>query len=173
MHRSAGMKDLCEDIKANLDAVMEEWERLVREEPWFSLPREHRINNLPGVVTGLVEAALCDPKNEYSHRIKVMSAAEHGYNRREQGIPESLILTEYHLLRQALWYYLIRKHGPSDHVVRAIMRIDTAISTATNASMWGYYRTEVEAMGRWEESIERLVRNSPILTGDLPLFRND
>lgn len=173
MQMSARMKDLCEDIKANLDAVMEEWERLVREEPWFSLPREHRFNNLPGVVTGLVEAALCAPKSEYSHRTKVMHAAEHGHNRREQGIPESLIFTEYHLLRQALWYYLIRKHGPSDRVVRAIMRIDTAISTATNASMWGYYRSEVEALGRWEESVERLVKSSPILTGNLELFRED
>lgn len=157
------MRHLCEDLKENVPAILQEWERLVREEPWFSLPQEHRINNLPGVLLGLVEAALCSPESPESHRTKVVHAAEHGYNRREQGIPETLIFTEYHLLRQALWYYLVGRHGASDRVVRAIMRIDTAITTATNASMWGYYRPEVEAMGKWEESMERLIAAAPRL----------
>lgn len=156
------MRDICEDIKANLDAVVEQWESLVLEEPWFSLPKNHRVNNLPGVVVSLVEAVLCSPDDDEAHRRKVMEAAEHGYNRREQGIPESLLLTEFHLLRQALWYYLIDRYGPSDRVVQAIMGIDGGITTATNASMWGYYRPEVEALGKWEESIERLVSAGPM-----------
>ena len=155
------MRSICEDIKANLDAVVGQWERLVLEEPWFSLPKDHRVDNLPRVVLSLVEAALCSPDDASAHRQKVLEAAEHGSHRREQGIPESLLFTEFHLLRQALWYYLIEQHGPSDRVVQAIMRIDAGITTVTNASMWGYYRTEVEAMGKWEESIERLVSSGP------------
>lgn len=167
------MRDLCDDLRDNIPAVLEQWERLVRQEPWFSLPRDHRIDNLPGVVLGLVDASLCSPGNMEAHRTKVMHATEHGYNRREQGIPESLLLTEFHLLRQALWYYLVAKHGPSDRVVQAIMRIDTSITTATNASMWGYYRTEVEAMGKWEESMERLIASAPALHENSPFFRQE
>src|SRR5690606_30967771 len=35
-------------------------------------------------------------------------------------------------------------------------------SSATNASMWGYHRTEVEALGTWQESIERLAAAVPL-----------
>jgi hypothetical protein len=159
------MKHIAEDLKTNVSGVLAEWERLVREHPWYSLPREHRVNNLPNVVVGLVEAALARPGVPAAHRQKVTAAAEHGQHRREQGIPETLIFTEYHLLRQALWSYLVDKHGPSDDIVEAIMRIDTAISLATNASMWGYYRLEIEALGKWEEGMERLVASSPFLRG--------
>jgi len=49
----------------------------------------------------------------------------HGANRREQGVPERLILTEYHLLRRALWRYLTWDFGSSDQTTEAIMRLDT------------------------------------------------
>ena len=157
------MKAICEDIKNHVSEVLVEWEQRVREEPWYSLPAEHRIDNLPDVIIGLVEASLCNPADVESHRRKVVEAAEHGTHRREQDIPEHLIFTEYHLLRQALWYYLERKFGSSDRVTQAIMCIDTAITLATNASMWGYHRQEIEAMGKWEEGIERMISSSPLL----------
>jgi len=158
------MKDLHEDLRENVDAVVREWERLVREQPWFSLPRAYRTDNLAGVVTGLLDTALSTSEAAITagHRSLIVQAAEHGYNRREQGIPESLIFTELHLLRQALWYYMVERHGARDRVVDAIMRIDRAISSATNASMWGYHRTEVEALGKWQESIERLAAAVPL-----------
>lgn len=86
-----------------------------------------------------------------------------GEHRREQGIPDHLILTEYHLLRQAIWNYLSTRFEASDQITEEIMRIDTAISTVTNASMWGYFRPEVEAQAKWEEAFERLVESSPLL----------
>lgn len=157
------MKTICEDIKSHVSDVLAEWETLVREEPWFSLPADHRIDSLPDVVVGLVEASLCSPQDRESHRQKVEAAAEHGGHRREQGIPEHLILTEYHLLRRAIWRYLLRRFGQSDRTTEAIMRIDTAISLASNASMWGYHRPEIEAMGKWEEGMERILSTSPLL----------
>ena len=157
------MREICEDIKENVHAVIAEWERLVREQPWYLLPAEHRVNNLPAVVVGLVEASLCRPVAEDAHRMNVTAAVEHGESRRAQRIPEHLMFTEYHLLRQAIWYYLERKFGSSDRVTSAIMRIDTAITLATNASMWGYFRAEIEAQGKWEEGVERIVRSSPFL----------
>lgn len=37
------------------------------------------------------------------------------------------------------------------------MKIDTAITLATNASMWGYHRPEIEGMGKWQEGMKHLV----------------
>lgn len=157
------MRAICDDLKRGIPEVLAEWDSMVGEEPWFSLSRDHRIDSLPDVVLGLVEASLCDPPSEDAHRQKVAAAAEHGSHRRQQGIPEHLILTEYHLLRNAIWRYITAKFGPSDRSTEAIMRIDTAISIATNASMWGYHRREIEELGRWDEGMERLASRSPFL----------
>lgn len=156
------MLQVCNDIKAHVAEVIEEWEHLVREQPWFSLPQDHRVDSLPEVIVGLVEASLCDPGEEETSRRNVVAAAEHGMSRREQGMPEHLILTEYHLLRLAIWRYLTGKFGSSDRTTEAITRIDTAITVATNASMWGYHREEIEAIGKWEEGVERIVHSSPL-----------
>jgi hypothetical protein len=43
------------------------------------------------------------------------------------------------------------------------MQIDTAITLATNASLWGYHRQEIEGMGKWQEGMERLIESSPLL----------
>jgi hypothetical protein len=162
------MKEICEDIKQHVSQVLLEWEELVREQPWYSLPAEHRIDSLPDVVVGLVEAALCNPSDEGAHRQKVEAAAEHGFHRREQEIPESLIFTEYHLLRLAIWRYLSRRYPPSDRITQAMLRIDGAITVATNASLWGYYRPEIEALGKWEEGVARITSSAPMLSRDGP-----
>lgn len=162
------MRALGTDIKANVAEIVQEWEILVREQPWFALPAEHRTTGLPEVIIALVEASLCEPSDVESHRRIVQAAAQHGWNRRTQSIPEGLLLTEYHLLRQALWRYLTRKFGPSHRTVEAITRMDTAITVATNASLWGYYREEIEALGKWDASVETLALSSPLLKSSRP-----
>lgn len=157
------VKDVCEHIKAHVAEVIAEWDRLVREEPWFTLPAEHRINSLPEVVVGLVEASLCDPADVESHRQKVHAAAEHGYHRRTQNLPETVIFTEYHLLRQAIWHYLDSVGTEPRKLLRAVSQIDLALTVATNASLWGYHREAIEALGKWDEGMERLVHESPFL----------
>jgi hypothetical protein len=154
------MRAICEDIKQHVSEVLVEWERLVREHPWYSLPAEHRIDSLPDVVVGMVQASLCEPQDTEAHAQNVGAAVEHGSHRREQGIPETLLLTEYHLLRLAIWRYLSRKFPPSDRVTGAMLRIDSAITVATNASMWGYHRPEIEALGKWEEGVRRMIGSS-------------
>jgi hypothetical protein len=158
------MRAICEDIKSNVPEVMAEWERRVKSQPWFILPREERAGTLAALVAELAESALCSPPDVEAHRRAVDAAAEHGEHRRRQGIPDATLFTEYHLLRQAIWSYLAAKHPPSAYLVDAISRIDTAITTATNASMWGYNREEIEALGKWEEGLDRITRSSPFLT---------
>lgn len=160
------MIEICEQLRTETPEVIRRWEQLVREMPWFSLPREHRIDDLPAVVLGLVEVSLCSPTDRTAHWQQIAAAAEHGYQRREQGLPEHLIFTEYHLLRQAIWYHLCATRAQDyQRVTQAIMRIDTAVTTATNASMWGYHRPEVEAHGVWGDALRRLVDSSPFLRG--------
>jgi hypothetical protein len=161
------MNRLCADIRTNAAEVLAEWERLVREQPWYSLPPDRRIGNLQEVLIGLVEASLCEPRDLAAQRAQIEAACTHGVERRTQGVPEHLIFTEYHLLRQAIWYYLVRRHGTSDRVTEAIMRIDSAMTLATNASLWGYHREEIEALGKWDEGIRRILDSSP-LSGDAP-----
>ncbi len=157
------MKEICQHIKSNVSEVLLEWENLVREQPWFSLPADHRIDSLPDVIVGLVQASLCSPTVEEAHRENIEAATVHGAHRREQGIPEHLILTEYHLLRQAIWRCLVRRFPTSHDIAPAMMRIDSAISLATNASMWGYFRPEIEGSGNWKEGIERMISSSPLV----------
>lgn len=156
------MRTLCEDLRENVAVVLARWEALVRAQPWFSLPAERRLGELEAVVLGIVDAALCEPVDEGAHRRNIEAAARHGASRRTQGIPETMLATEFHLIRQALWRYLCDRF-PTDHreITDAILRIDGVILPATNACMWGYYRDEVEAMGKWQQAIDRLVAEAP------------
>ena len=156
------MRTLCKDLRENVSVVLERWEALVRAQPWYSLPADTRLEGLDEVVLGVVEASLCEPMESKAHQRNVEAAARHGARRRAQGIPETMIATEFHLVRQALWGYLRARH-PDAHrdVTEAILRIDAVILPATTACMWGYYRVEVEAMGKWDAAMERLVDEAP------------
>jgi hypothetical protein len=154
------MRSIGEAIQRHVAEILDEWEHLVQEEPWYSLPPGDRTDHMPDVILGIADATLCRPTEGDAHRVQVEAAARHGRIRRDQKVPDHLISTEYHLLRQALWRFLTRHFGSSDRTTRAILRIDRGIGVATNASMWGYYRDEIEGLGKWEESIERIVADS-------------
>lgn len=148
---------IAEHLLANTDAILARWEDAVREEPWFSLPREHRVANLAAVVQAIAEASLLAPGSRDAIRKVVIAGAKHGFNRREQGIPESVIPIEFHLLRRALWRYLSETFSPREDTYSAIVAVDGQITHALNASMWGYYREEIDAHGGWENAIEKLI----------------
>jgi hypothetical protein len=154
------MRFIGQEIRSCVTEVLTEWDRLVREEPWFSLPPENRRGELPDVIAAIAAATLCYPDRLDAHRSQVEAAALHGERRRAQGLPEHVIPSELHLLRQALWRYLTRRHGSSDRTTSAILRIDRGITVATNAAMWGYYRDEIEGMGKWEEGMDRIAAES-------------
>jgi hypothetical protein len=158
------MKKLGEAIQKNVSEIVTEWETMIRQQPWYSLPEEDRLEPLPAVIMGLVDAALCRPDSVEAHRANVEAAANHGRERRRHGVPEYLMFTEYHLIRQAIWYFVVRTFGASEYTAAAIMRIDGVISTSTNAAMWGYHREEIEGLGKWAEGIEGLVRSAQLVS---------
>jgi two-component system, cell cycle response regulator DivK len=157
---SAEVQAIASDVTENANAVLEEWEDLVREEPWFSLPREDRLGFLAEVITSLADASLVSPGELESCRKTVVAAAAHGRSRRTQNIPESVLPIEFHLLRRAVWRYMTQKFTPSEDLHGAILAIDGAISLALNACMWGYFRDEIEAQGMWETAVDRLVESA-------------
>ena len=148
---------IANDVSTHASAILEEWDRLVREEPWFSLPRNDRLGFLEEVIGSLAETALLQPNEAESCRKAVVAAAAHGRSRRAHKIPESLLPIEFHLLRRAIWRHLTTKFPPSEDLHAAILAIDSAISLVLNACMWGYFRDEIEAQGMWETAVERLV----------------
>jgi two-component system cell cycle response regulator DivK len=157
---SPEIQAIANDVRENAGLVLEEWEKLVREEPWFSLPREDRLGFLEEVVASLTEAALVMPTDAEACRKTVIGAAAHGRSRRAQNIPESAIPIEFHLLRRAIWRHLTQKYAPSESLHAAISALDSAISLSLNACMWGYFRDEIEAQGLWETAVERLVESA-------------
>lgn len=159
------LRYVAEHLLATVGAILARWEDLVREEPWFSLPREHRLDNLSQIVAAIVDVALLHPGDREATRVALMAGATHGDQRRECLIPETMIPIEFHLLRQALWRHLIETVTMSEDTSRAIIAIDGVITTVLNAAMWGYYRPEIDAHGGWNNAIEKLI------AGDTPRSR--
>jgi len=156
------MKDVCDYLKSRVGDILVEWSALAVERPWHELPEEHRLNSLPQVITGLLDASVCDPDSRDLHLAKVHAAADHGAERRSQAFAQELVLTEYYLMREAIWRVL---NGNKDLANRtgAIMLIDAALNLATRASLAGYHRKEYEQAGSWPEVLHDLVDQSPLL----------
>ena len=159
------MRLVCEDLKAHVDELVAEWATVAGEVPQLDLPIDHQIGELPGLIIGLADAALCAPGDGAAHLAKVMAAAEHGRRRKESGSgSEGLILTEYHLMRTVIWRHLQRRYADdSSLAVAAIARLDTAITLATQASLLGFHHEVLEARGEWPGRLERLAAESPVL----------
>jgi two-component system, cell cycle response regulator DivK len=150
------VQEIAQRISANVEVLLEIWDHLVIEEPWFSLPRDDRAGFLAEVIASLPDTALLSASPD-ACRKTVIAAGAHGRGRRTQQIPESLIPIEFHLLRQAIWRYLTQHFPPSDDLHGAVRALDAAITLALNACMWGYFRDEIEAQGMWDSAVERLV----------------
>jgi hypothetical protein len=162
------MKQICEDLKAHIAEVVRLFERLADERPWLELPEENRVDHLPELIVGLVEASLCDPFDFDAHRKKVAAAAVHGRQRFLDGCPHHLLFEEYDLLREAIWRYMRQKFGWSDRTTEAIMRVDAATTLATRGSLWGYHSVEYGEQEDVEAAIDRIAASSALLPKGKP-----
>lgn len=93
-----------------------------------------------------------------------MAAARHGEERRTQGLDTEVIFREYHFLRVSLWQYLQNLVDDEGSRLKAISRVDMAISIASRASLYGHHRPELEEAGDWPERVIRLADESRLLT---------
>ena len=150
-----------EDIRAHVDDILRDWERITSEEPWMSLPEHHRLDALPLVARTLCDAALTrGGGTAEAYRRFVSAAAEHGETRRKQGFAKELLFTEHYLLRQAIWRYVRAHHLARAHDV--LVRMDAAVTSGTRASLIGFHRGEFEARGRWPAVLEEVAAQAPV-----------
>ena len=152
---------LCADPNALVPEVMAEWQALASEEPWHTLPNAHRFDSLPDLVAGLLDASVCQPNDRAAYRAKLEAAATHGSTRRTQGFAHDLLLTEHYLLREAIWRVLRRRYP--DDATTLVLRVDSAVTAATRASLHGFHRAEIERAGRWPAVIDELADGSPLV----------
>ena len=164
--RRGRMRLPCDEVKANLPEILVEWHAITCENPWLSMPADARIDHLPDLIHALNDAALCLP-NDSTARLRLFTAAAtHGKDRRIHGFPDKLLLTEHYLLREAMWRYL-RQIALPDEAGFAIMLIDSAITLASRASLYGYHESELEALGHsMPELIAELIQQWPTGRGD-------
>ena len=151
------LQTIAKSLEEHPDEVLGEWHKLTRQEPWLALPEVASLNHLPEVIRGLAAAALVAPGDREALAEKIWAAAQHGQDRLEQGFPEHLIHTEYHLLRRSLWRFIERNHGQSLQHYEAIARLDAATTLATAAALLGYHRAALEKRGDWPAAVERLI----------------
>jgi hypothetical protein len=152
---------LCDDPNVLVPEILAEWQAVAIEEPWMALPEHQRFDSLPDVLCGLLDAAICQPNAPAAYRTHVETAAKHGTDRRTQGFPRDLILTEFYLLREAIWR-VIRRRYPAD-AGTAVLRVDNALTIAMRASLLGFHRGQLEAAGQWPAAIDQLVDDSPLV----------
>lgn len=161
-------KQICDALRENLPEIVRRWSALTEDLPWGDLTPEERTEHVPEVILGLARAAICAPGDAESHSEKIWKSAAHGESRRARGLPETTLLAEYSLLRQAIWSYIRDLDTRPERALEAITRMDLAMTLATQAAMHGYNRQEMERLGLWPKKIEQLTRASPLLQASLP-----
>lgn len=154
-------------VCTRITELIETLEPFSEREPWVRLRVEDRTNALPHVVDLACALAFSRARQKSLCRAVVEAAAHHGTLRREQGVPESTLFEELALVRNALWADLQARYGRDcDAVTEAILKVDTALSLASQASLRGFFRLEFEQRGTWEEALLELetdwLRRNPI-----------
>jgi hypothetical protein len=157
------MQTLCEDLKANTPQLLRLWEQALQHEPWI-LPRQHaRPDFVPELIAVIADTILCAPPTRSSVLALANVAAAHASRRAMLGVDHSRVVLEYYILRNAVWTYFREGEGGEHGELQAILFLDVAISMATRAALLGYYRRELEAEGRWEGALDRLVDETPLM----------
>ena len=155
------MTSICDLLTAHVADILIEWQALTTEEPWHSLPKDQRLDNLAPVVLGLIRAAHCagDAEREEAVRDLVANALLHGRHRREAGFGDDVLLRETYLLREAIWRCL-RQLVPWEEAGPAILYLDRAVTATTRASMLAFHADEAASKVSYGAAIERLTRDA-------------
>lgn len=126
-------------------------------EPWSRLASEARTNSLPEVAENACALALRGGRDRLRCERLLESAAHHGFTRRHQGLPESIIFDEIAFVREAIWADIQSRFGRENRVTaEIILRIDMALTLASQASLRGYFRDEFEERGIWPGALAEL-----------------
>ncbi len=152
------MQRLCRNPSEHVAEILVPWQALTTEEPWHGLAVRHRIDDIPELTLALIDAAVCASRAEHVHAVErlIQAAVAHARHRREAGLPHDLLLTEYYLLREAMWRHV---RGLGSALETTIHSVDFAVSAATRASMIAFHESEM-GPGRAAELLAEIGRDA-------------
>lgn len=151
----ASSRDLIAEVGERIPDILSDWQTLTGVHPWLQLPEDLDLDHLPELVHALIDTCAMQGEDGDPKRRVVEAGLLHGKHRSGQSYPDHLLFREYHLLREAIWRGMHRRHPHERETISAISRIDAAITVATRASLQGYHR------GTWDDDVvEKLVRES-------------
>lgn len=152
------VRDVTESVTEHIPEVLRHFDAVTRDEPWIHLPADYRSGNLGEVIRLCCLLALRSPGDRELCKTLLHTAAAHGEDRLEQGLPDSFLFQELYLARESIWTYIIEHHDRrSGLVAEAILRIDMTLSLASKAALRGYHRPAFTRRGEWPRVIDDLV----------------
>lgn len=142
--------EIRDGITEHIPEILQQFNAATEVEPWTRLRTDHRVVYLGELIALASDLALRAPGDEALCRRMLQTAARHGEARREQNLPDTLLLSEFGILRQVISNYLKAHHDPTSHFgTEVLIRLDTALSLAAKAALRGYHRPTFERRGAW------------------------
>lgn len=123
-------------------SVLERWDRILSEEPWWSTSHVDS-DHLVELVRATADAALAEDVDEGISTRFIETALRHGRDRRDDGHRDTVIHQEFVLLRRALREDLRERCGMAPGTHEATSRLDGALNHAEIASLHGYHEREL------------------------------
>lgn len=133
---------IVDDAASVVARVLERWKTVSAEEPWWNM--EHvDADHLHELVQVTADAALEEEPTEATVRRFILTAHDHGRDRRDDGHRDTVVHHEFVLLRRALWADIKEEHGATAASYRAMTRLGMALSHAEIASLHGYHELDL------------------------------
>jgi hypothetical protein len=140
--------------------------------PWRPILGGAGGDGLAEVLAALLDLIMCAPADVLSaHRRLATASALHGSARREQGYSESILFSEYTLVRRVLWSRLRQTGAGEAEALQVVLWLDIGLSITTQAALLGYHRAEFEAAARWPDVLCQVEVGSPFLRS-IPLWEH-
>ncbi|MDR0786466.1 MAG: hypothetical protein LBG44_01130 [Gemmatimonadota bacterium] len=150
-------RDVSAVVCGRVPRLVQRLDRLSHTEPWSLLTEEERTNALPEVAGRACLLALGISASQDECALLLECAAHHGFIRRGQGLVESTLFDELAFVREAIWTDIQRRFGGESRITaEVILRIDMALTLASQASLRGYFREEFDERGLWPRVLAEL-----------------
>ena len=147
--------DVFDTLARHVPEIAQEWTRLTVNETRLAAPDAPCRDELLSVLDGLLAMARRPTRATVTALVERANAD--GICQRAAGVLDHSLLTEYTLLREAIWR-TARRHGAQLTELSAMLPLDLAVATASRAALVGYYREELDAKGRSADAIEKILR---------------
>ena len=132
-------------LRAYIDEVLAEWRLLLRHEPWANIRPDRLMDSFPEVLPRILRLA-GEGATRVDEELSEFIAREHGYFRRDDGVPLAALAEEWSHLKRACWKVLLEKGVSEPRAVTALQRLDVLFDDAIGYSLRGYYWPELDTL---------------------------